>query len=272
MSHYLCVTITNDITFASPILRQTAQHHRWDNKTNINVTVIRKTTNSVRVIWTHIVATHVDETVHIQIRAHGPSFPSAKKYDCGLYGCSVVCRLICVSCLIAHTRMCIALPADFMSLMFICHTEILQHVMTYSILYNFRGVLRISYRSDTIFQFDCKMRTVTCWMNTVSGYCGSRWVKTERMLRVWAKFIVINCKSSNPGISSPAGCFPTIPERELYRNVQAMLPRETDIRQSTDCFNKGTIHSDCVSRNHSSRWIFRWRCFCHFSVSSVFRC
>ncbi|XP_077575939.1 phosphoinositide 3-kinase regulatory subunit 6 isoform X1 [Stigmatopora nigra] len=32
-----------------------------------------------------------------------------------------------------------------------------------------------------------------------------------------------------------------VPERELYRSVQSMLPRETDIRHSPDCLNKGML-------------------------------
>ncbi|XP_061839670.1 phosphoinositide 3-kinase regulatory subunit 6 isoform X1 [Nerophis lumbriciformis] len=38
-----------------------------------------------------------------------------------------------------------------------------------------------------------------------------------------------------------AGCSPTIPERELYRSVQAVLPRETDNLHSPDCLNKGML-------------------------------
>lgn len=32
---------------------------------------------------------------------------------------------------------------------------------------------------------------------------------------------------------------PTVPEPELYRSIQAVLPRETDQLQQSDCFNKG---------------------------------
>ncbi|XP_051240160.1 phosphoinositide 3-kinase regulatory subunit 6 isoform X2 [Dicentrarchus labrax] len=38
-----------------------------------------------------------------------------------------------------------------------------------------------------------------------------------------------------------AGCSPTVPEPELYRSIQAVLPRETDKQQSPDCFNKGML-------------------------------
>nr|XP_061791945.1 phosphoinositide 3-kinase regulatory subunit 6-like [Nerophis lumbriciformis] len=42
-------------------------------------------------------------------------------------------------------------------------------------------------------------------------------------------------------MESKAGGLPTVPERELYRSVQAMLPRETDIHHSPDCLNKGML-------------------------------
>ncbi|KAK2816859.1 hypothetical protein Q5P01_025050 [Channa striata] len=38
-----------------------------------------------------------------------------------------------------------------------------------------------------------------------------------------------------------AGCFPTVPEPELYRSVQVVLPRDTDNQQPVDCFNKGML-------------------------------
>ncbi|XP_047435230.1 phosphoinositide 3-kinase regulatory subunit 6 isoform X2 [Mugil cephalus] len=38
-----------------------------------------------------------------------------------------------------------------------------------------------------------------------------------------------------------AGYSPTVPEPEIYRSVQAMLPRGTDKQQSPDCFNKGML-------------------------------
>nr|XP_057934534.1 phosphoinositide 3-kinase regulatory subunit 6 isoform X2 [Doryrhamphus excisus] len=38
-----------------------------------------------------------------------------------------------------------------------------------------------------------------------------------------------------------AGCSPTVPERELYRSIQAVLPRETDNPHSPDCLNKGML-------------------------------
>uniref|UniRef100_A0A8D3BJM0 Uncharacterized protein n=1 Tax=Scophthalmus maximus TaxID=52904 RepID=A0A8D3BJM0_SCOMX len=36
-------------------------------------------------------------------------------------------------------------------------------------------------------------------------------------------------------------CSPTVPEPELYRCIQAVLPRETDNQQPIDCFNKGML-------------------------------
>ncbi|XP_019939274.2 phosphoinositide 3-kinase regulatory subunit 6 isoform X2 [Paralichthys olivaceus] len=38
-----------------------------------------------------------------------------------------------------------------------------------------------------------------------------------------------------------AGCSPKVPESELYRSIQAVLPRETDNQQPIDCFNKGML-------------------------------
>ncbi|XP_038569707.1 phosphoinositide 3-kinase regulatory subunit 6 [Micropterus salmoides] len=38
-----------------------------------------------------------------------------------------------------------------------------------------------------------------------------------------------------------ADCSPTVPEAELYRNIQAVLPRETDSLQPPDSFNKGML-------------------------------
>ncbi|KAG7242364.1 hypothetical protein INR49_023493 [Caranx melampygus] len=38
-----------------------------------------------------------------------------------------------------------------------------------------------------------------------------------------------------------AGCSPTVPEPELYRSIQAMLPREQDNPHHVDCFNKGML-------------------------------
>ncbi|XP_034544817.1 phosphoinositide 3-kinase regulatory subunit 6 [Notolabrus celidotus] len=38
-----------------------------------------------------------------------------------------------------------------------------------------------------------------------------------------------------------AGSFPTVSEAELYRSIQAVLPRETDKQQLPDCFNKGML-------------------------------
>ncbi|XP_049575897.1 phosphoinositide 3-kinase regulatory subunit 6 [Syngnathus scovelli] len=55
--------------------------------------------------------------------------------------------------------------------------------------------------------------------------CQALWDNTDRLFNMESK----------------AGCFPTIPERELYRSIQAVLPRETDVRQSPDCHNKGIL-------------------------------
>ncbi|XP_042341394.1 phosphoinositide 3-kinase regulatory subunit 6 isoform X2 [Plectropomus leopardus] len=38
-----------------------------------------------------------------------------------------------------------------------------------------------------------------------------------------------------------AGCSPTVPEGELYRSVQAVLPRDTDNQQNPDLSNKGML-------------------------------
>ncbi|XP_028262925.1 phosphoinositide 3-kinase regulatory subunit 6 [Parambassis ranga] len=46
--------------------------------------------------------------------------------------------------------------------------------------------------------------------------------------------------SSMHSMEPTDGCSPTVPEPELYRSVQAMLPRETDT-QRPDCFNKGML-------------------------------
>ncbi|CAN9510537.1 unnamed protein product [Ophioblennius macclurei] len=37
------------------------------------------------------------------------------------------------------------------------------------------------------------------------------------------------------------GCSPTVPESELYRCIQALLPRETDLQHAPDTFNKGML-------------------------------
>ncbi|KAM7394064.1 hypothetical protein PAMP_020887 [Pampus punctatissimus] len=36
-------------------------------------------------------------------------------------------------------------------------------------------------------------------------------------------------------------CSPTVPEPELYRSIQAVLPKETDYQQPPDCLNKGML-------------------------------
>ncbi|XP_039667089.1 phosphoinositide 3-kinase regulatory subunit 6 isoform X3 [Perca fluviatilis] len=54
---------------------------------------------------------------------------------------------------------------------------------------------------------------------------------------------------------------PTVPEPELYRSIQAVLPRETDNQQSPDCFNKGmlrwTLHKK-VQNNPANSLALVW--------------
>lgn len=47
--------------------------------------------------------------------------------------------------------------------------------------------------------------------------------------------------SSLCSMEPTGGCSPTVPEPELYRSIQAVLPRETDKQQPPDCFNKGML-------------------------------
>ncbi|XP_070684601.1 phosphoinositide 3-kinase regulatory subunit 6 [Pempheris klunzingeri] len=48
--------------------------------------------------------------------------------------------------------------------------------------------------------------------------------------------------SSNMCNMEPAaGCSPTVPEPELYRSVQAVLPRDADRQPSPECYNKGML-------------------------------
>ncbi|KAM7418921.1 hypothetical protein PAMA_016170 [Pampus argenteus] len=48
--------------------------------------------------------------------------------------------------------------------------------------------------------------------------------------------------SSRPCSMDPtAVCSPTVPEPELYRSIQAVLPKETDYQQPPDCLNKGML-------------------------------
>ncbi|XP_028423556.1 phosphoinositide 3-kinase regulatory subunit 6 isoform X2 [Perca flavescens] len=58
-----------------------------------------------------------------------------------------------------------------------------------------------------------------------------------------------------------ASCSPTVPEPELYRSIQAVLPRETDNQQSPDCFNKGmlrwTLHKK-VQNNPANSLALVW--------------
>ncbi|XP_029951064.1 phosphoinositide 3-kinase regulatory subunit 6 [Salarias fasciatus] len=37
------------------------------------------------------------------------------------------------------------------------------------------------------------------------------------------------------------GCSPTVPESELYRSIQAVLPRDSDLQHAPDTFNKGML-------------------------------
>uniref|UniRef100_A0A3Q4FZV0 Uncharacterized protein n=1 Tax=Neolamprologus brichardi TaxID=32507 RepID=A0A3Q4FZV0_NEOBR len=54
---------------------------------------------------------------------------------------------------------------------------------------------------------------------------------------------------------------PTVPEPELYRSIQAVLPRETDQLHQSDCFNKGmlrwTLHKK-VQKNPASSLSLVW--------------
>ncbi|XP_073334376.1 phosphoinositide 3-kinase regulatory subunit 6 [Pagrus major] len=58
-----------------------------------------------------------------------------------------------------------------------------------------------------------------------------------------------------------AGCSPTVPEPELYRSIQAVLPREMDYQRPLDCFNKGmlrwTLHKK-VQNNPSNSLSLVW--------------
>lgn len=71
------------------------------------------------------------------------------------------------------------------------------------------------------------------------------------------------------------GSSPTIPEPELYRRIQAILPKETDSTQTQDCYNKGmlrwTLHRNVQNNPVSSLslvWVLvkelekaeRWDC------------
>uniref|UniRef100_A0A669CVR2 Uncharacterized protein n=1 Tax=Oreochromis niloticus TaxID=8128 RepID=A0A669CVR2_ORENI len=54
---------------------------------------------------------------------------------------------------------------------------------------------------------------------------------------------------------------PTVPEPELYRSIQAVLPRETDQLHHSDCFNKGmlrwTLHKK-VQKNPANSLSLVW--------------
>lgn len=48
--------------------------------------------------------------------------------------------------------------------------------------------------------------------------------------------------SSSVSTMEPTGsCSPTVPEPELYRSIQAILPKETDSPQTLNCYNKGML-------------------------------
>ncbi|XP_072318551.1 phosphoinositide 3-kinase regulatory subunit 6 [Eucyclogobius newberryi] len=48
--------------------------------------------------------------------------------------------------------------------------------------------------------------------------------------------------SSSACAMEPTGaCSPTVPEPELYRRIQSILPKETDSSQAQDCYNKGML-------------------------------
>lgn len=47
--------------------------------------------------------------------------------------------------------------------------------------------------------------------------------------------------SSLCSMEPTAGCSPTVPEPELYRSIQAVLPKETDHKVAPDCLNKGML-------------------------------
>ncbi|XP_029290634.1 LOW QUALITY PROTEIN: phosphoinositide 3-kinase regulatory subunit 6 [Cottoperca gobio] len=58
-----------------------------------------------------------------------------------------------------------------------------------------------------------------------------------------------------------AGCSPIVPEPELYRSIQAVLPRDTDNQQPSDCLNKGmlrwTLHKK-VQKNPANSLSLVW--------------
>nr|XP_020513247.1 phosphoinositide 3-kinase regulatory subunit 6 [Labrus bergylta]XP_020513248.1 phosphoinositide 3-kinase regulatory subunit 6 [Labrus bergylta] len=67
--------------------------------------------------------------------------------------------------------------------------------------------------------------------------------------------------SSLCSMESTVGCSPTVPEAELYRSIQALLPRETDQQQPPDYFNKGmlrwTLHKK-VQNNPANSLTLLW--------------
>ncbi|XP_041837987.1 phosphoinositide 3-kinase regulatory subunit 6 [Melanotaenia boesemani] len=50
-----------------------------------------------------------------------------------------------------------------------------------------------------------------------------------------------NNSSTMDDMEPTGGCSPTVPQPDLYRSVQAVLPRETDPQQPANCFNKGML-------------------------------
>lgn len=61
--------------------------------------------------------------------------------------------------------------------------------------------------------------------------------------KIQNRFKHFHTQSYMPNVSTSflAGCFPKVSEQELYRSIQAMLPRESDIQQPPGCSNKGII-------------------------------
>ncbi|XP_074486617.1 phosphoinositide 3-kinase regulatory subunit 6 [Sebastes fasciatus] len=49
---------------------------------------------------------------------------------------------------------------------------------------------------------------------------------------------------STRSMEPTAGCSPTVPEEELYRRIQAVLPRQTDNQQPFECMLRWTLHKN----------------------------
>lgn len=58
--------------------------------------------------------------------------------------------------------------------------------------------------------------------------------------------------SSTYSMEPPAGCSPTVPEPELYRSVQAVLPRDTDTQHPPDYANKGMLRWTLHKKVHNN--------------------